>query len=367
MAPIKVGFIGLSKSGWAPGAHLPFLQQSEQYQIVAVQNSSVASAKEAIQLYKLPEGTKAYGDPQDIANDPNIDLVVCSVRVDRHHAAIAPSLKAGKDVYVEWPLGKSLADAEDLLKLKNEHGVKKAVVGLQARQAPIISKIKELIGNGAIGDVLSSTWSACAIHLGSQVTSGMLYFMTKDIGGNLLTIHFGHGVDYVQNALGSYFELDSVRSLLAIRQPFLKLVDDSGKVVNDKVPKDTHDTMGLSAFTKSGIPVTLTMRSGTPYKGTSALDWRIYGTKGEIRITASGPFIQIGYPDQKIEVHDFAKDEVKEIEVKDEWEDLAMPARNVTRVYEGLLGKEGNVDLLCSFEDAVERHRLCEKMYEQNP
>jgi predicted dehydrogenase len=94
----------------------------------------------------------------ELAKDPEIDLVVCSVRVDRHLATIRPSLKAGKDVYVEWPLGKSLAEAKELLKLKNEGGVKKAVVGLQARQAPLIKKLKELIQEGRIGEVYSSTW-----------------------------------------------------------------------------------------------------------------------------------------------------------------------------------------------------------------
>lgn len=62
-APIRVGFIGLSKSGWGAGGHLPYLQASPKYKIVAVQNSSVQSAQEAIKLYKLPESTKAYGDP----------------------------------------------------------------------------------------------------------------------------------------------------------------------------------------------------------------------------------------------------------------------------------------------------------------
>lgn len=179
MAPIRVGFLGLSKAGWARGAHLPFLKSSEKYQIVAICNSSVKSSKEAIKLYDLPAETKAYGDPEgkspsarccghvnnakkDLAKDPNIDLVVCSVRVDRHLPTISPSLKAGKDVYVEWPLGKDLAEAEELLRLKNEGKVKHATVGLQARQAPIIKTVKKLIADGEIGKVLSSTWTGAA-------------------------------------------------------------------------------------------------------------------------------------------------------------------------------------------------------------
>jgi len=66
MAPTRVGFIGLSKSGWAPRAHLPYLKSSPDYEIVAIANSSVQSAQEAIKLYELPSSVKAYGNPQGI-------------------------------------------------------------------------------------------------------------------------------------------------------------------------------------------------------------------------------------------------------------------------------------------------------------
>jgi predicted dehydrogenase len=69
-----------------------------------------------------------------------VDFVVCSVRVDRHLSTIAPALNAGKDVFVEWPLGKSAAEARELLKLKNDGGVKTAIVGLQARQALVVKR-----------------------------------------------------------------------------------------------------------------------------------------------------------------------------------------------------------------------------------
>ena len=64
MAPIKVGFIGLGLTGWARGAHLPHLRDSGQYEIVAICNTSVASANEVIGIYGLPATTKAYGSPE---------------------------------------------------------------------------------------------------------------------------------------------------------------------------------------------------------------------------------------------------------------------------------------------------------------
>lgn len=68
MALIRVGFIGLSKSGWAPLAHFPYLDASKDYQIVAICNSTVQSAKEAVKLYNLPAETRAYGDPEGMSS-----------------------------------------------------------------------------------------------------------------------------------------------------------------------------------------------------------------------------------------------------------------------------------------------------------
>ena len=73
MAPIRIGFIGLSSNqSWAVWAHLPYLKDTSKYSIVALCNSSVESAKAAIQAHGLPSGTKAYGSPEDLAADPDV-------------------------------------------------------------------------------------------------------------------------------------------------------------------------------------------------------------------------------------------------------------------------------------------------------
>ena len=76
MAPIRVGIIGLSANAatsWASRAHLPYLVASNgKYEIKALCNSSIKSAQAAINEYKLPSSTKAYGDPQALADDPDV-------------------------------------------------------------------------------------------------------------------------------------------------------------------------------------------------------------------------------------------------------------------------------------------------------
>jgi len=134
----------------------------------------------------------------DLAKDKNVELVVCTVRVDKHFPTIAPSLKAGKSAFVEWPLGKNLQEAEELLWLSREHGVKKTAVDLQGRYAPVIRQLKQLVAGGRIGKVLSSTWVGVAGNLGPTESTNFSFLADKDIGGDLVTIHFGHIVDTVQ-------------------------------------------------------------------------------------------------------------------------------------------------------------------------
>jgi predicted dehydrogenase len=124
-----------------------------------------------------------------------------TARVDRHLPTIGPSLKAGKNVYVEWPLGKDSAEARELARLKNESGVKIATVGLQARQASIIKKLKELVDGGRVGKVLSSTYTAQSTQVGEGVIEGSEYLGFTESGGNWVTIRFGHQIDYVQQGI----------------------------------------------------------------------------------------------------------------------------------------------------------------------
>lgn len=110
-------------------AHLPYLLAPPHYDVVALCNSSEAAAKAAVERYELPGTTKTYGNPKDLAADADIDLIVCSVRVDRHYATIKPALEAGKDVFVEWPLASNLAHAEELVAIAKRTG-SKTIVGL---------------------------------------------------------------------------------------------------------------------------------------------------------------------------------------------------------------------------------------------
>jgi len=362
MAPIRIGLIGLSATGsWASQAHLPYLKESSKYTIVALCNTSVQSAQAAIAKHDLPASTKAYGSYKDLANDPDVDLIVCSVRVDRHYDAVKPALEAGKDVYCEWPLGKNLEEGLELAELAKKKGVR-TMVGLQARQAALVKKIKEVVDSGRIGKILSVTFVGAGYNLGPTEMVNYEYLNHKEVGGNLVTIHFSHCFYGLLYALG---ELKSYTSILEVKRPEVKLTDkmisDPDAKVVGTTTRTSHDQILIQGHLDSGALLSYHLRGGKAVSDNQNLIWRIYGETGEIQVTGSSAMLQM-VPSAKIEVQDIATGKVEETAVdSDEWDKLPYPAPNVARMYEAFADKKTTE--YPDWEEAVVRHRLVDELY----
>lgn len=161
MAPTRVGIIGLKaviQDGYTPGTwglqHLKTLSESPYYEITAVCNSTVESAQRAIDIHGL-SSAKAYGSPEDIAADPNVDLVLVSVDVSKHVELMKPAIAHKKHVFVEFPVAPTSSEVRELTALAKENGIR-VVSGTQARADPIFRKLRELLKQGEIGDVVST-------------------------------------------------------------------------------------------------------------------------------------------------------------------------------------------------------------------
>lgn len=198
MAPIRTAIIGLASGdgpSWAVGAHLPYLlspRGRDKYQIVALLNSTVDAARAAIKRHGLPDTTKAYGNPEELAADGDVELVVCCSRVDVHYKTVLPSARAGKALYVEWPLAHNVQAARELADAAREGGGRN-MVGLQGRLMPVFPKIADLLRQGRIGKVLSSEIRGSnGDATPDAIPDKYAYFKDMAVGGNLVTIMFGH-------------------------------------------------------------------------------------------------------------------------------------------------------------------------------
>jgi predicted dehydrogenase len=336
----------------------------------------VKSAQAAVERYGLPSTTKTYGSSEDLAKDPDVDLVVCNVRVDRHYQLMMPVLKAGKDAFVEWPLGSNLQQAEEMLAAAKASG-SKTIVGLQARSSPVTQKIKQLVEEKVIGDLLSSVMTYYVGFLADVEPPGIDYLAKKAVGGNLMTILFSHMADPAYYSLGGLRELSALLTTVSAaavteeepkikqvlqRWPKTKLLHTDG-TFDKLIDRETADHVMVQGLLKSGAPILIYVRGGKAFKDTPALTWQIFGTKGEIRVTSMAS-IGVAVGGDKVELYDHEKDNVEIVDVQFDAavRDLPPLAKNIGMLYE-LFATGGTVEEgLVTFEEAVGMHKILDAM-----
>lgn len=353
-------------SSWASRSHLPYLQETSLYKITALQNSSESSAEAAAKEYSLSD-VATYADPSAIASDPNVDIVAVSVNVPEHYALTKPALEAGKDVFVEWPLARNLAEAEELVQLAREKGVK-TMIGLQARQSPSILKAKELVESGALGKILGTTMFGHGMIFGPTIHEGFLYALPIEAGANLLTIPFGHAVDALCYVLG---EIKDISATLANLLPELELIGKDGKPAG-KVKKTAHDHVSITGRLVNGGGVVDVTYAGGLSRSNRDFYWEIIGTEGTLVLEGRkmGGHIQMFQPTVKIAKSDpdvvlysapsDTKQELEDIKV----ELASEMSYNVGRAWDAWAGvglDKGHS--VTTFEDALLRHKMIDAIY----
>src|SRR5205823_12592116 len=154
LSKLGVGIIGVSPTrGWAATAHIPALRALPNYEIRALSAHSAESARAAGEAFGV---SAVFSDHEQLVSQPDVDVVAVTLKVPQHRELVSAALGAGKAVYCEWPLGRDLDDARSMGALAAEQGVR-TVVGLQGRQAPAIEFVQQLLREGYVGEVLSTT------------------------------------------------------------------------------------------------------------------------------------------------------------------------------------------------------------------
>ena len=127
---IGVGIIGASVGGsWGSTSHIPAVQSLDGMRVAAVATSRMESAKASAAHYGIPQ---AFDDPFLTASHPDVDLVTIAVRVPEHDRLVRAALRAGKDVYCEWPLASDTQEAVGLRDAAAAAGVRN-IIGLPPR------------------------------------------------------------------------------------------------------------------------------------------------------------------------------------------------------------------------------------------
>ena len=344
---IGVGIIGVAPGrSWAAIAHIPALRVLPDFAIVALATTRQESADAAAAELGVP---RAYGDYRALVNDPAVDLVVVTVKVPHHLELVTAALEAGKHVLCEWPLGNGLAEAERMASLARDRGVV-ARVGLQARMAPAFRYVRELVEEGYVGTVLSTTLVGSGMSWGAFIDQPNAYNAEKANGATLLSIPFAHTIDAVIMCLG---EFSSISGLMANRRTSFTLLPDG-----TEQPMDAEDQVAVIGQLEGGAVAAAHYRGGI--SRATNFRWEINGTDGDIVATAEAGHAQ-AFP---LSLHGARGDEATLVpldipESYREFDQLDGFAANVAGLYARLAADIRDGTTTCpTFDDAVHRHRM---------
>jgi predicted dehydrogenase len=199
---IKVGVAGLGMMG---GTHLDVYSHRDDVEIVAVADIDEGRRTGSSQASGNIEGqaqgkfdfrqVKQHSDVMELIADPQVELVDICLPTPLHAEYGKAALRSGKHVFIEKPLARNYADAQELTRLAaNSPGM--VMCGMCMRFWPGWTWLKQRVERGEYGKVRSATFRRVAEHPG-----GPFYSDAEQCGGALLDLHI-HDTDFIHFLFG---------------------------------------------------------------------------------------------------------------------------------------------------------------------
>jgi Oxidoreductase family, NAD-binding Rossmann fold/Barrel-sandwich domain of CusB or HlyD membrane-fusion len=139
---IRVGIVGAdARASWAKVPHVPAIKGLPGLKLVAVATRNERSAREAAEAFGAD---RWFSDPFAMLRDDRIDVVTIAVKVPAHRALVLAAPDAGKAVYCEAPLGRTVAETEEMA---SAVGSLPTAIGLQG---PAVRRAAQLLCDGVI-------------------------------------------------------------------------------------------------------------------------------------------------------------------------------------------------------------------------
>ena len=274
--PIRVGIIGASPTrGWAANAHIPALKALPQFEIAAVCTTRQESADATAQKFGIP---LAFADWRQMMAHPDIDLVIVTVKVRAHRELVLAALDAGKHVFCEWPLGLDSGEAAEMLERAERAGVRH-MVGLQGRVHPVLNRVRDLVGSGHIGQLISCTLVSSLASWGPRLPASEAYRADREGGATGLTVPGGHSLDSLCHCLGDFLDV----SALVVTQHKQTEIIGTGKTV----PVTSPDQVLISGTLVGGAVASIHIKADMAVPMGVRLE--INGTEGDLLITSVTP------------------------------------------------------------------------------
>jgi len=259
--PLTVGVIGHTGQGnYGHGEDTVWLQIAAT-RIVAVADADPKGL--ALEAKKLG-GVKAYADYKVMLAEVKPDIAaICPRHIHEHYDMILAAVAAGVNgIYIEKPFVRTLAEADEVVKLCAEKGVRLAIAH-RNRYHPVIPVVKKLVDSGEIGELKEVRVRGKQDHRGG----GLDLWVLGGHGFNLATLFTGPATSCQASIL--------VEGRPATKADIRPGDEGVGLIVGDEIHARYE--------TRSGIPLYFDSKKGTWTKGTP-FGARLIGTKGVISL-----------------------------------------------------------------------------------
>lgn len=143
---IKVGVVGCGY--WGPNL-IRNLRQSPGCHLKVICDTSEQRLKHMRKLHQDVATTNRY---EDLLADAELNAIVIATPVRFHYEMAKAALLAGKHVFIEKPMARTVAEAEELLALSEQNGLM-LMVGHTFLFSPAVRRMKEIIDSGDIGEI----------------------------------------------------------------------------------------------------------------------------------------------------------------------------------------------------------------------
>jgi predicted dehydrogenase len=273
---IRIGIVGANaKTSWATVSHVPAINGLPGVKLAAVATRNAQTARDAAQIFGAD---RWFSDPFAMIRDDQIDVITIAVNVPAHRELALAALDAGKAVYCEAPLGRTLPETEEMARAVRSHHT---AIGLQGRLNPAVRRAAQLLSSGKIGRPLNASIISTTIGAGPESPSRLDYLNKMSSGANLLTIAAGHTLDVVEAVLGPIVEVDARTEIL---WPVVKLTD-----TQEESLRETADHIDVLGKTRSGAVFTADINGGVAPED-ARFSFKIRGSEGWLRLTGGHPY-----------------------------------------------------------------------------
>lgn len=184
-APLRVGVIGCGAI--ATAVHLRVLRRLRGVRVTAMADPAPEARARA---RRLVPGAALLTAPDELLARSDIDAVVVAAPSGLHAPLALATLETGRHLYLEKPIATTVADGARVAEAARNAGVV-AAIGFNWRFQPLISRARELLREGVIGDVRAVSTVFCE----SATVSG--WKARRNDGGGVLLDLGSHHFDLI--------------------------------------------------------------------------------------------------------------------------------------------------------------------------